>query len=226
MPVNTYLITYKWRAKIISVTSLIILVFTYFSAKAQYSYGDNNPSYGIAVSAGYEAPIANLAYTFKAAPAYEFKVLSYHDNITINGSIGYRAFKPKLDTFYYAVDEANYGTIEYQNFTVLSLYIGGAYNLEINDGLKVYAGFDLGAYYTHMVYHLTDEFEDQNADLHQEDAYLAPKLGFTYSINDNMALGIEAKYNLFSPVGQKVDNPAVGTLYNSYSGHLVLTYNF
>jgi hypothetical protein len=223
---NFYSFWHKQPFKTLSVACLIIFVFSCFSAKAQYSFWGNDQTYGVALSSGYDVPIGNLGYTFKPALTYGLKVLKYYDNVTVNLSFGYHVYKPKQDTFYYAVDGSNYGTVTYQNFTVYSFYLGGAYTLEITEGLKAYAGMDLGVYYTHMIYHSMDEFVDNSADLNEEDAYLAPKLGLTYLINENIAIGVEGKYNLFAPTGQKQYNSAVGTINASYSGGLVLTYNF
>jgi hypothetical protein len=212
--------------KRLPVICLIVLSFTCFQAKAQNSYGDNSQTYGVALIAGYDVPTGNLAYTFKPALTYGLKVLKYYDNITGSLSFGYHVYKPKQDVFYYSVNESNYGTVKYKNFSVSSIYLGLAYNYEINNGFKVYGGFDLGAYFTHLVYHSMDEFSDNNVDLNENEVYLAPKVGLTYPVSDNITLGVEGKYNLFSPAGQSRYNSEVGTLHTSYAGGLVLTYNF
>jgi hypothetical protein len=41
---------------------------------------------------------------------------------------------------------------------------------------------------------------------------------------DVISLGLEAKYNFFSPSGNSATNPDVGTVYKSYAAGLVLTY--
>ncbi|WP_157750654.1 hypothetical protein [Mucilaginibacter gotjawali] len=207
---------------------LTILVFATSTANAQYYRygGGGSGTYGIGLVGSYDVPVGNLGYTFKPAIGYGVSVFSYHGNFTSSITIGYHAYKPKLDTFYYQVDQTNYGTVHYDNYTAISIYLGVAYNFEISDGVKVYAGLNLGAYYTHMAFHSSDLYVDDTENLGEKDAYLAPKIGFTYSLNDNVAIGIEGKYNLFAPTGRAADNPLVGTVYSSYAGSFILTYNF
>jgi outer membrane protein W len=202
-----------------------------YSAKAQYR-GSSDPEWGLALGSDYDAPVGNLAYSFKPAINYNFSVIRYSDNFSMNFTAGYHQYKPKQDTFYYALESTQvglgpqYGTIAYGNFTVYSFYLGLNYHLTITDQFKAYCGVNLGAYMTHFIYHSSDLLEDDNEDLHEEDLYLAPKLGFTYMLNDNIGLGLEGKYNLFAPTGDKQYNDRVGTLYNSYSAGIRLTYNF
>lgn len=212
----------KWF-RILSLTGLIAILFS--SVKAQNS-STKDHSYGVALNAGYDVPVGNLGYTFKPAPTFGFTFLSYHDDLVLSATIGYHSYKPKQDTFYYAVDESNYGTIKYQNFTALSLYFGVAYNFELAEGIKAYGGINFGAYFTHSVYHSVDEFINDNSDLHDENIYLAPKIGLNYTVGDNVTIGIEGKYNTFIVAGKKSDNARVGTINSSYAGNLILTYNF
>jgi hypothetical protein len=227
MFLNSYSFKHKRLVKMLCRACLTALVFISFSAKAQYRYGGSDEDkFGAALTAGYDVPVGNLSYTYKPAITYGARFLWTKGAVTANISFGYHVYKPKLDTFYYAVDESNYGKVSYSNFTIYSFYIGGAYNLEVTDGFKIYGGLDLGAYESHVVVHSSDLYVDSHSDTHQEDVYLAPKLGFTYLVTENIGIGIEGKYNFFAPTGKAKDNPAVGTLYNSYSGNLVLTYNF
>lgn len=227
MLLKPYSFKRQWLVKTLRGACLLMFIFISFSAKAQYHhYGSDDNTFGAALTAGYDVPVGNLSYTYKPAITYGARFLWNQGAVTANVSFGYHVYKPKLDTFYYAVDESNYGKVSYSNFTIYSFYIGGAYNLEVTEGFKVYGGLDLGAYESHVIVHSSDLYIDSHSDTHQEDVYLAPKLGFTYLVTDNIGVGIEGKYNFFAPTGKAKDNPAVGTLYNSYSGNLVLTYNF
>ncbi|HWZ04838.1 MAG TPA: hypothetical protein VNX40_14575 [Mucilaginibacter sp.] len=228
MRLNLYFLSLKRSFKALSFITLTILVFAAGTAKAQYySYGSGGSStYGVGLMGSYDVPVGNLAYTFKPAIGYGVSVFSYHGDFTSSVTIGYHAYKPKLDTFYYQVNQTNYGTIHYDNFTAISLYLGAAYNLQIMDGLKGYVGLNFGVYYTKMAFHSSDLFVDDTENLNEQDLYLAPKIGLTYSLNDNVAIGIEGKYNSFAPTGKKQDNPLVGTIYSSYAGSFILTYNF
>jgi hypothetical protein len=106
------------------------------------------------------------------------------------------------------------------------MYLGVAYNFELTEGVKAYGGVNFGAYFTHLVYHSVDEFINDNTDLHEENVYLAPKIGLNYAVGDNVTIGIEGKYNTFIIAGQKSDNARVGTINSSYAGNLILAYNF
>lgn len=206
----------------------IAFVITFFSVTSARAQWDTNSDYryGIALSAGYDAPVGNLSYSFKPAITYGLTGLIYKGNWASSITFGYHAYKPKQDIFYYQVDASNYGTISYRDFTVGSLYLGGAYNLKLSDHLTVSPGVNLGLYYTHFVYNSSDIFIEDSGDLHENDLYLAPKLDFTLSVSENISIGVEGKYNFFAPLGTKTYNDRVGTLYNSYTGNLVLTYNF
>jgi hypothetical protein len=152
--------------------------------------------------------------------------LRHSGDFTMNLSLGYHNYKPKQDTFYYQATATEYGKVSYQNFPVYSFYLGLTYNFPVSDQLKIYGGFNLGAYYTHFVFRATDFAVDDNEDLHEEDVYLAPRIGVAYMINNNIGIGLEGKYNLFAPTGDKRYNDRVGTLYNSYSVGVRLIYNF
>jgi hypothetical protein len=226
MHINPFLLKFRSSFKTFAFINLTILVFATGSAKAQYNYVGGGGRYGVGLMAGYDVPVGNLSYTFKPAISYGLSAFSYHGDFTASLTIGYHAYQPKLDTFYYQVDATDYGTVHYDNFTVVSLYLGGAYNLQITDGLKGYAGLNFGIYYTRMAFHSSDLYVNDTENLNEQDLYLAPKLGLTYALNDNISLGVEAKYNSFAPTGQKQDNPLVGTIYSSYTGTFILTYNF
>ena len=208
----------------------IIPIFFITTAKAQGSY---DTKYALAIGTDYDAPVGNLSYTFKPAINYN---LSFHlnsDNFTGSVNFGYHNYKPKQDTFYYQVtvtdqgiDHTDYGSVHYQNFPVYSFYLGLVYNLELAEQLKVYGGFNLGLYYTHLVFVASDVTGGSNTDLHEQDLYIAPRLGFTYSLAQNIGIGIEGKYNLFAPTGKRKYDDRVGTLYNSYSAGVRLIYNF
>jgi hypothetical protein len=212
-----------------------LLFFINSEASAQYYRAGNSGSdshYGISIGSDYDAPVGNLSYTFKPAINYNASFLWYHGDFSMNFTAGYHQYKPKQDTFYYELASTQagystqYGTISYGNFPVYSFYIGLNYHLTVTDQFKAYCGLNLGAYFTHLVYHSADLLAGDNEDLHEEDVYLAPKLGVTYMLSDNIGIGIEGKYNLFAPEGNKRYNDRVGTLYNSYSAGVRLSYNF
>ncbi|MGZ3752407.1 MAG: hypothetical protein ACXVI9_08535 [Mucilaginibacter sp.] len=202
-----------------------MILFSYSDAKAQRS-GKSESDYGISIGSDYDAPVGNFSYTFKPAINYNLNLLRHSGDFTMNLSFGYHMYKPKQDTFYYQVSNTEYGKVSYQNFPVYSFYLGMIYNFPVNDQLKLYGGINLGAYNTHFVFRATDFMVDDHEDLHEEDVYLAPRIGLAYLIDEHVGIGLEGKYNFFAPAGDSRYNSRVGTLYNSYSVGVRLIYNF
>ena len=190
------------------------------------SLEDFDQGAAVSVSADYDVPIARFAYVFKPAIAYTLHLKTFHDNFIYNYSIGYEVFKPKVDTFYYRVNDTGFGTQTFQNFTSVSAYIGVAYNIRATKRFWIYGGLNMGAYFTHYVDHSVDQFVDSSEDFHEEDLYIAPKIGITYVLSTNVLLSYESKYNLFAPLGQTSDNGRVGTLYNTIGNGISITFKF
>jgi len=185
--------------------------------------GSPDSGYGITFSTSYDAPTGDLANSFKAAPAFNLDVVNYRGKFTFNVGIGYHAYQPKADTLFYDDGAGGVGTIAYKQFPVYAFYAGAAYNIDITDGFRLYVGANFGYYFTHYAYDLADQFSSSSVDLSEEDAYIAPKIGFNAMISSNIGLGVEGKYNFFSPSGNSADDPLVGTLLKSYSIGFVLT---
>lgn len=218
---------FGWLKRQFSIIPIIVVmtVFSCSSAKAQRN-SSSDSQYGVSIGSDYDAPVGNFAYTFKPAINYNLNLLRHSGDFTMNLSFGYHMYKPKQDTFYYQASATEYGKVSYQNFPVYSFYLGLIYNLPITDQLKIYTGFNLGAYNTHFVFVATDFLVDDHEDLHEQDLYLAPRLGVAYMIDNHLGIGLEGKYNLFAPTGDSQYNSRVGTLYNSYSVGGRLIYNF
>ncbi len=209
---------------------LFFLIFTCFKVRAQQNSDINIDHFdhgvGITLSTDYDVPIGNLAYSFKPAIAYGVHLTTFNDNFNINYSVGYEVFKPKLDTFYYSVGAADYGTISYQNFSIFSAYLGPVYNFRAANQFWIFAGLNLGAYYTRYAYQSSDKYVFDNTDLHEKDLYIAPKAGFTFVLSNTLLISLQSKYNFFAPLGKTKYNSRVGTLYNSLASGITLTYKF
>jgi hypothetical protein len=212
------------------LTCFIIPIFFTTTAKAQGSY---DTSHAIAIGIDYDAPVGDFSYTFKPTTNYNLSFLLNSGDLTGSVNFGYHNYKARQDTFYYLVtytddgkDHTEYGHVHYENFPVYSFYLGLVYNLELAEQLKVYGGFNLGVYYTHFVFQASDVLGGSNTDLHEQDLYIAPRLGCTWLLTKSIGVGIEGKYNFFAPTGDSRYTDRVGTLYNSYSTGVRLIYNF
>jgi len=193
-------------------------------------YGGDS-EWGISLMAGYDVPTADLATTYKAAPTFGISLIRNLGNFTFNATIGYVSYQPKLDTFYVDASDHSQGYIHYGNYSSIEFYAGAAYNIQVADGAKLYFGLNIGTYYTHLAYDSNDGSGDENdADGYNEASYVAPKIGVNFMISDNMSLGVEGKYNFqlssSSGTGDAYDSGYSTTVEKSFSGNVVLTYNF
>jgi hypothetical protein len=186
--------------------------------------GGNESGYALTLNADYDMPTDILANTYKAAPAVTVGVVRYLGSFMFNANIGYHAYSPKMAVFTFDDGVGDTGTATYSNFSVLSVYAGAAFNLQINDAVGIYAGINWGLYATHYSFNQIDAFSMNSADITEQNLYFAPKLGFNYMLTDKIGLGFEAKYNFFSPEGSSDTTPDAGTVYRTYAAGLVLTY--
>ncbi len=231
-----HLPAYKLPLKSLLLFFFLLLLFSSFYASAQrrkdpwatFGGGSNggldDSGYALTVSTYYDTPTGDLAPTFNPAIGFSFNVLQYHGAFTFNASIGYHAYNPKLPVFTYDDGAGGTGTIAWQSFPVYSLYTGVVYNAQLGGASRLYGGVNIGVYYTTYAYQSADQFSTSSVDLNEEDLYFAPKLGFAIGVANNITLGVEGRYNLFSPEGSSATNPYVGVVYKSYALGFVLTY--
>jgi hypothetical protein len=227
---------YKSRSNCLSFVVLILLVFSSLGASAQrrkdpwntYGGGSNGSvdesGYALSLSSYYDTPSGDLAPTFNPAIGFSFSVLRFSGSFTFNASIGYHAYNPRQDIFTYDDGSGGTGTIVWQSFPVYSFYTGAVYNLPLGGASRLYGGVNIGVYYTTYAYQSADQFSTSDVDLNEEDLYFAPKVGFAIGVTDNIRLGIEGRYNFFSPEGSSASNPDVGVVYKSYAVGFVLSY--
>jgi hypothetical protein len=234
---NIYAVCRKKSVKLFALTAIILVMHATVNAQSRYnpslSYGGDGASYdwGISLSGGYDAPTGDLATTYKWAPDFAVSVLHNYGDFTFNATIGYVSYKPKLDTFYYDNTDPGAGYVKYSNFRALQFYVGAAYNIALTEQAKLYVGVNLGSYYTHFSFNANDGLGDEYVgDETVGQSYIAPKLGFNFLLNDNVTLGLEAKYNFLlsssSGTGDTYDYGYTTSVSKTYSGNIVLTYNF
>jgi hypothetical protein len=205
--------------------ALLLLLLTSFKASAQ-SWADDDKTYGIGLRAEYDMPIGNLKFTYKAAPAAGISFYINEGAATAEVGLGYREYKPKLDTFYYLVNDNDYGTATYSKFKTIMFYLGGAYNLSLSDAMRIYGGFNLGFYFTKFSSNTSDAFVNYSEDITERQGYIAPKLGFNFTLSDHLRLNVQGAYNLFAPLGKAEYNSRVGTFYYSVTTGAAVIYNF
>jgi hypothetical protein len=127
--------------------------------------GSSESGYAITFSADYDAPAGILGNTFTPAPALTIGVVHYLGNFTFNANIGYHVYSPKQAIFSYDDGAGGTGTVVYDKYPVFAVYTGVVYNLQLADGVGIYAGVNSGIYATHYAYNAVDQFSTNSVDL-------------------------------------------------------------
>jgi len=156
-------------------------------------------------------------WAFKPTISYS---LEYNYGGFIFG-IGYMNFKPQRDTLYFA-DESlqGYGTIAYENYWVVPVYMGGEFTTELNDKWSIKPG-------VHFGYSIVNYYYDLRTSNHRiGEAYQGGKVGFSlrnalaYRLSDDIEVFFLAKYNAMVEI-TSVDKNRV---YASGAYHHYMTY--
>lgn len=224
----------KQSVKFLVLMCLVLLVGV--SAQAQHrnnqglSYGGggrgDNPGdgFGIAVNGGYDIPSGSLGTTFKAAPTFGLSLVDNFNGFTLTANVQLVTYKPKVDTLYYYAPNQTIGSLAWSDDKIMAYYLGAAYNFNVDEGVKFYLGLNLGIYSDKIAYHTQDIYENTPFSKTFNELYYAPKLGFTFAVNDNFSISPGARYNFFKPSGTN-GNPYV-TSNKSFELGITLTYIF
>lgn len=226
---------HKFPAKLLPLFFFICAVLPAFKAEAQHRHdawatygggwsGGSDAEYGISVGAGYDVPSGDLSQTYKAAPAFDLNVVRYVGNFTFNTGLGYHAYKAKQPSFAYDDGMGDTTTASYGNYTVVSIYAGAAYNVIFGEGSRLYFGLNMGTYFTHYSFNITSQSYSDDENVGYENLYLAPKIGLEFPLSGKISLGLEAKYNFFTPAGNTNDDPNVGHVYKTYAAGAALIF--
>jgi hypothetical protein len=224
----------KQLVKCLALTGLLFLLS--FSAQAQHrndqgltyggGAGGDNPGdgFGIAINGGYDIPSGSLGSTFKSAPAFGLSLVDNFNGFTLSANLQLVTYKPKIDTIYYYAADQTIGSLAWSDDKIMAYYFGAAYNFDVDEGVKFYLGFNLGIYSDKIAYHTQDIYENTVFSKTFNELYYAPKLGFTFAVNDNFSISPGARYNFFKPSGTN-GNPYV-TSNKSFELGITLTYIF
>ena len=231
-----YPLAKKQVLRFLVLTGLVFLVS--LSAQAQHrtdqglTYGgggsSDNPGdgFGIAINGGYDIPSGSLGTTFKAAPTFGFSLVDNFNGFTISANVGLVTYKPKIDTVYYYAANQTIGSIAWSDDKIMAYYLGAAYNIDVDDGVKFFLGLNLGVYSDKIGYHTQDDYENTIFSKTENELYYAPKLGFTFAVDDNFSISPGARYNFFKPLGSTNNDPYIYTSNKSLELGITLTYIF
>lgn len=225
----------KFPVKFLPLFVFISIIMSALEASAQHRHdawatfgggggGFSDSGYGLLFGAGYDVPAGDLGQTYKAAPAFDLAVVRYTGNFTFSTGLGYHAYQPKQATSTYNDGMGDTSSASYSNYTVISLYVGAAYNVMLGESSKLYFGLNMGTYFTHYSVNSSSAVLDLSADVSYENLYLAPRIGFEFPLSNRLSLGVEAKYNFFTPAGNTEDDPNVGHVYKTYAAGAALIF--
>lgn len=201
------------RQQLTGISLIIGLVFlATLSAQAQHrtnqglTYGgggSDNPGdgFGVAINGGYDMPSGDLGKVYKSAPTFGFSLVDNFGDLTLSATVNLVTYKPKIDTVYYYAANQTIGSIAYADNKIMEYYLGASYNIQVDDGLKFYIGANVGIYSDKVAFHTQDVYEDTQFSKTYNELYYAPKLGFTFAVDDNFSVSPGARYNFFKPSG-------------------------
>jgi len=226
----------KQVLRFLALTGLVFLVS--LSAQAQHrtdqglTYGGGGggefpgDGFGISINGGYDIPSGSLGNTYKAAPTFGFSLVDNFDSFTLSLNVATVTYKPKVDTTYYYAANQTIGSLAWSNDKIMEYYLGGAYNIDVDDGVKFYIGLNLGIYSDQIGYHTQDDYENTVVNKTLNEIYYAPKLGFTFAASDNFSVSPGLRYNFFKPLGSTTNDTYVSTSNKSITLGIALTYIF
>ncbi len=191
--------------------------------------GGGTSDWGLTIGLGYDIPGKTITEVYKAAPVFEIGVLRNYNDFTFGLNVGYHSNKPKQKVITYAYEGEVLGEFKYDPFKIVSLYASGAYNLPMGNAAKFYGGLNFGINYISQGFEYNDETTEVFTKIENEQHfYLAPKLGLKFFTGSALGLGVEARYNYILQPGEVSSREGTTGFnsYSSYSGHLMLTYNF
>lgn len=154
----------------------------------------------ISSSAGLEIPMANLTWVYKPTLSYN---LSYYKMKRgwqtlkggLGGRIGYYNFQSGGESLDY-MTFAGPGKATFSDYSVLMVALCTKWNYEFNNDFVGYFGLDVGYYYSKYRVEIEEPGQLIGATSIDGKFAVAPKLGVAYSINDDVGLFVQTRYNL------------------------------
>ena len=207
------------------------------SAMLSYGGGGSDSKFGIEIGSGLDVPIGTLKDNYKSAPYFDGGFLYYLKDFTFGINAGYRSFPAKVGSYTETDDSGNSITTSVSKFSSIKLYASAVYNVNINDDLLVFGGFNIGSYISTYGYTASQAASGDNyySSSHptEEEGYIAPKIGLGIKLTDELQLNISANYNLFFTGSYSYNystdygsSSTSATWYQSASAGASLTYRF
>jgi hypothetical protein len=181
------------------------------------------------INVGYESPLGDVKDVYNGSPTFGVNVIRKKGNLLFSGTIDYRDYKPKQADISYIDEDRYYYSVKYSSYRGIGLYLGAAYEIPFDGQFSFYGGLNGGIVL--ISYKATIDSESYSGVLevsNYNSTYIAPKLGFSYMLNNNVSVGLEGRYSL-GVTSANYNTREGGNItkgFNSYAGNLFLTYCF
>jgi len=217
----------KCSKRLIKIT--LILVFTLIISKAQaQDFFPEQTDYGFRFGADFDLPGKNLSADYRPGVNYNLSLMRYFEQFTVDVTAGYRQFQAKYPTLTQpGIGGGSDGVFTTSPFESFALSIGAVYNLPLSNNARLYGGLNSGFYFTSYSVSYQDPNTSFYAGSSSKQAYVAPKLGAAFAINNNLDFDVHAAYNVFTEhyeVNSRTGES--GTLFTSFSAGVGLVFKF
>jgi hypothetical protein len=152
----------------------------------------------VSLQTNYEVPFDELKWVYKPGVNYLLSVSKtdkYKKKRTAwGGTLGYSSFKPKEDIFYYLVNENEIGTIAYEEYQTLQIFLHGRRDFILNKNLEFFIGADIGYIHAMFSYYSADAYIVEDATNIEGRLAIAPNLGLNFVLTDRLGVFIQSRY--------------------------------
>lgn len=182
----------------------------------------------LSFKSGVEFPMGKMYWVYKPNASYglNFSWIREHNrtNLARGFSVSYFTLSPKSDTFYYLLNDTEYGTVKYSRFLSIQLAISYEWQRALGEKTELTYGLNIG--YNFVNYKVEDKnpYIESSSSNTEGMGAICPKIGMNYLITQNVGISLQPKFNFLVSLG-KTDprsasyNPNVGTvlIYSSCS---------
>ncbi len=210
--------------------SILFLLLILFSNLKSFSQDQ------VSFYSGLDFPMGMFKWVYNPAVNFNFAYSDFNDSgeghhVSWDYILGFSQFKPKEDVFYYKVNEFEYGTAIYDNYTTIQLMVGIIQNIYINDKIDYYFGLNLGIYYLHYAYKINDPYGGYDVDNITSCLAMCPRTGIRYKFDEEYGIFYQCRYNVLIEFGDSDPgipsyNTGLGNSTQFISGNLGFYYRF
>jgi len=192
-------------------TCLVFILLSSVNLYAQDYTFPQETRYGVRLGADYELPGKNLKDSYRADVNYNAGFMYTHNRYSLEAVASYRKFGAYHGVRRDSSNPANLVTTIISPYTTYLFYISAAYNLIEGEKMNIYAGLNIGACISKSAISYFDNTTNLYLPNTDKQAYVAPKLGLTYSLGNNWHIDARASYNIFTGDSTYTYNTGTGS---------------